>query len=60
MVKSPCIGKCTYDITIMGCNDCGRNKEEISNWYTMNDVQKQKVLEREAGLVQARVKKLGV
>ena len=27
-VKSPCIGKCTYDITIMGCNDCGRNKEE--------------------------------
>ena len=46
MVKSPCIGKCTYDITIMGCNDCGRNKEEISNWYTMNDLQKQKVWER--------------
>jgi predicted Fe-S protein YdhL (DUF1289 family) len=46
MVKSPCIGKCTYDITIMSCNDCGRNKEEISNWYTMNDVEKQKVLER--------------
>jgi predicted Fe-S protein YdhL (DUF1289 family) len=30
----------------MGCNDCGRNKEEISSWYTMNDVEKLKVLER--------------
>ena len=45
MIKSPCIGKCTYDITIMSCNDCGRNKEEISNWYIMTDEQKQKVIE---------------
>ena len=45
-VKSPCIGKCTYDITIMSCNDCGRNKDEISRWYIMTDLEKQKVLER--------------
>ena len=45
-VKSPCIGKCTYDITILSCNDCGRNKDEISRWYIMTDLEKQKVLER--------------
>lgn len=45
-VKSPCIGKCTYDITIMSCNDCGRNKDEISRWYIMTDEEKLKVLER--------------
>ena len=46
MVKSPCIGKCTYDITIMQCNDCGRTKDEISRWYVMTDDEKLKVLER--------------
>lgn len=46
MVNSPCIGKCTFDITIMNCNDCGRNKEEISKWYIMTDEEKLKVLER--------------
>jgi predicted Fe-S protein YdhL (DUF1289 family) len=46
MVKSPCIGKCTYDITIMQCNDCGRTKEEISTWYVMTDDDKLAVLER--------------
>ena len=46
MVKSPCIGKCTYDITIMQCNDCGRTKEEISTWYVMTDDEKLAVLER--------------
>lgn len=46
MVKSPCIGKCTYDITIMECNDCGRTKDEISRWYVMTDDEKLEVLER--------------
>lgn len=46
MVKSPCIGKCTYDITIQQCNDCNRTKEEISTWYVMTDEQKLQVLER--------------
>jgi predicted Fe-S protein YdhL (DUF1289 family) len=46
MVKSPCIGKCTYDITIMQCNDCRRTKEEISTWYVMTDDEKLAVLER--------------
>ena len=45
-VKSPCIGKCTYDITIMKCNDCGRTKEQISNWYVMTDDEKLAVLEQ--------------
>lgn len=46
MVKSPCIGKCTYDITIQKCNDCGRTKEEITAWSTMTDDEKLSVLER--------------
>ena len=46
MVKSPCVGKCTYDITIQQCNDCGRTKEEISTWYVMTDDEKLAVLER--------------
>ena len=46
MVKSPCIGKCTYDITILKCNDCGRTKEQISNWYIMTDDEKLNVLEQ--------------
>ena len=46
MVKSPCIGKCTYDITIQECNDCGRTKDEISRWYVMTDDEKLEVLER--------------
>jgi predicted Fe-S protein YdhL (DUF1289 family) len=46
MVKSPCIGKCTYDITINECNDCGRTKDEISRWYVMTDDEKLEVLER--------------
>ena len=46
MVKSPCIGKCTYDTTIKECNDCGRTKDEISRWYVMTDDEKLEVLER--------------
>ena len=46
MVKSPCVGKCTYDITIQQCNDCGRTKDEISRWYIMTDEEKLEVLER--------------
>jgi predicted Fe-S protein YdhL (DUF1289 family) len=46
MVKSPCIGKCTYDITIQQCNDCNQTKEEISTWYVMTDDEKLAVLER--------------
>lgn len=46
MVESPCIGKCTYDITIQKCNDCQRTKEEISKWSVMSDNKKLQVLER--------------
>ena len=46
MVKSPCIGKCTYDITILKCSDCNRTKDEISRWYVMTDDEKLEVLER--------------
>lgn len=46
MVKSPCIGKCTFDITIQKCYDCQRTKEEISTWYVMTDDEKLGVLER--------------
>ena len=46
MVKSPCIGKCTYDITIKQCNDCGRTKEEISTWSIMTDEEKLAILKR--------------
>lgn len=46
MVKSPCIGKCTYDSTLEQCNDCRRTKHEISTWYVMTDDEKLTVLER--------------
>ena len=46
MVKSPCIGKCTYDSTLEQCKDCRRTKQEISTWYVMTDDEKLTVLER--------------
>jgi predicted Fe-S protein YdhL (DUF1289 family) len=46
MVKSPCVGKCTYDSKLLKCNDCHRTKDEISSWYLMKDEQKLRVLER--------------
>jgi predicted Fe-S protein YdhL (DUF1289 family) len=30
----------------MSCNDCGRTKDEISQWYVMTDDEKLAVLER--------------
>jgi len=46
MVKSPCVGKCTYDISIKECSDCRRTSEEICKWYVMTDDEKLTVLER--------------
>jgi len=46
MVKSPCVGKCNYDVSLEVCKDCRRTKTEISTWYVMTDDEKLKVLER--------------
>ena len=46
MVKSPCIGKCTYDSSLEVCKDCRRTKEEIGSWSVMTDDEKLTVLER--------------
>jgi uncharacterized protein len=46
MVKSPCVGKCTFDISIRECSDCRRTSDEICRWYVMTDDEKLTVLER--------------
>jgi len=46
VVNSPCVQKCTYDITIKECRDCGRTADEIGRWTTMTDDEKLAVLER--------------
>lgn len=46
MIKSPCIGKCTYNKDIAKCNDCGRTKDEISTWSIMTDGAKLEVIAR--------------
>ena len=41
-----CIRKCVLDEEMAFCTGCGRTLEEISNWFTMSDKQKDKSLKR--------------
>ena len=45
MVKSPCNGICTLDITDT-CRGCQRTREEISKWYVMSNQEKLAILNR--------------
>ena len=42
LVESPCIGICELKDNI--CIGCNRTVEQITNWETMTDEQKEKVI----------------
>ena len=42
IVESPCIGICELKDNI--CIGCNRTVEQITNWETMSDEQKEKVI----------------
>ncbi|MGR6872737.1 DUF1289 domain-containing protein [Pseudomonas sp. HK3] len=44
MVKSPCVAICALDENDM-CIGCYRTGDEITNWGTMDNTEKAKVLE---------------
>ena len=46
MVKSPCVAVCKIDYESGYCIGCKRTIEEITNWSTMNDSNKKKILIR--------------
>ena len=45
-IPSPCVGTCFYDSSGAQCIGCRRTPAEITDWFNMNDEQKQKVLEK--------------
>jgi len=46
MVKSPCVAVCKIDYESGYCIGCNRTIEEITDWSSMNDSNKKKVLIR--------------
>ena len=46
MIESPCINICKLDPNTDLCLGCNRTIEEITNWSTMNDSNKKKILIR--------------
>tara|TARA_B110000438_G_C15621754_1_gene566865 strand:+ start:342 stop:542 length:201 start_codon:yes stop_codon:yes gene_type:complete len=44
MLDSPCIDLCTTDPESGLCVGCGRTLEEISNWVSFSEKQKEQVL----------------
>mgnify|MGYP006109377517 CR=1 FL=1 len=46
MVKSPCVAVCKIDHESGYCIGCNRTIEEITDWSSMNDSNKKKVLIR--------------
>ena len=46
MIESPCINICELDPNTNLCLGCNRTIEEITNWSTMNDSNKKKILIR--------------
>ncbi len=45
-MESPCIKICTYDPDSGLCRGCGRNLEEIADWYCMSDTERRAVMEK--------------
>ena len=39
-IKSPCVLLCSIEETTGYCHGCGRTIEEISNWLTMSDAER--------------------
>jgi len=44
MVKSPCTNVCAIDHNIGFCMGCKRTVKEITNWPSLNDIEKKKNL----------------
>jgi predicted Fe-S protein YdhL (DUF1289 family) len=44
MIDSPCIDLCTTDPESGLCIGCGRTPEEIENWVSFSEKQKEQVL----------------
>ena len=44
MVKSPCTNVCAIDHNIGFCMGCKRTVKEITNWPSLNDIEKKKIL----------------
>jgi predicted Fe-S protein YdhL (DUF1289 family) len=42
-VLSPCISNCTLDKHYI-CKGCFRSKQEIADWYTLDNEDKKKIL----------------
>ena len=45
-VKSPCIGVCSMNEQTGLCHGCYRNIDEIKQWWDLNNLQKQAVLDK--------------
>ena len=44
MIKSPCVDICKIDQESKVCLGCNRTIEEITNWSSLNDSEKKKIL----------------
>ena len=45
MIESPCILVCSIDMKTGFCFGCGRTRDEIAGWLTMNDGARRAVME---------------
>jgi uncharacterized protein len=45
-IESPCIGVCSMDDLTGLCLGCYRTLDEIQNWWDLDHVAKQKVIEK--------------
>ena len=46
MINSPCIDLCTTDPESGLCIGCGRTSEEIANWLSFSEKQREQVLKK--------------
>jgi predicted Fe-S protein YdhL (DUF1289 family) len=44
-IQSPCIGVCSMDDSTGFCQGCYRSIDEIQQWWDLDNVQKQAVIE---------------
>jgi hypothetical protein len=45
-MKSPCINVCDIDKKTGTCKGCGRTIEEITNWSSLTEKERERVMER--------------
>ena len=63
LIKTPCKNICVIDTETSECIGCGRTRQEISNWLTMNADERNHVMlqldERMASLTKRKKRKGG-